>query len=124
MKPDIYSTENQLTLNADKTELLDFSTREELGPKVTFNGNLIKSAESCRYLGKYLDSILTLEAHLNVVFYKVAAAIRSLYLVRNHVHLEVRLQVFKFLVLSHLSFSGVFFTNIVSKKHTAYKSTI
>ena len=45
LKTDSYLKENQLTLNADKTELLYFSTREELESKVTFNGNLIKSAE-------------------------------------------------------------------------------
>ena len=67
LKTDSYLKENQLTLNADKTELLYFSTRDELEPKVTFNGNSIKSAESCRYLGIHLDSKLTSEAHLNVV---------------------------------------------------------
>ena len=67
LKTDIYLKENQLTLNADKTELLFFSTRDELEPKVTFNGNLINSAECCRYLGIRLDSKLTFEAHLIVV---------------------------------------------------------
>ena len=67
LKTDNYLKENQLTLNADKTELLYFSTRDELEPKVTFNGNLIKSAESCHYLGIQLDSKLTFEAHINVV---------------------------------------------------------
>ena len=99
--------ENQLTLIADKTELQYFSTRDELEPKVTFNGNLIKSAESCRYLGKHLDSKLTFEAHINVVLKIMAAAIGSVYLVRNHIPFEVKFQVFKSSVLSHLSFSGV-----------------
>ena len=80
-KTDSYLKENQPTLNVDKTELLYFSTREELEPKVNFNGKLIKSAESCRYLGIYLDSKLTFEANLNVDLKKTAAAIRSLYLV-------------------------------------------
>ena len=44
-----------------------FSTSDELEPKITFNGNLIKSAESCRYLGIHLDSKLIFEAHLKVV---------------------------------------------------------
>ena len=70
LKTDSYLKENQLILNADKTELLYFSTRDELEPKVTFNINLIKSAESCRYLGTNLDSKLTFEAHLNVVLKK------------------------------------------------------
>ena len=51
-------------------KLLYFSTQDELEPKVDFNGNLIKSAESCRYLGIHLDSKLTFEKHLNVVFKK------------------------------------------------------
>ena len=70
LKTDSYLKENQLTLNADKTELVYFSTRDELEPKVTLNGNLIKSADSCRYLGIHLDSKLTFEAHLNVVLKK------------------------------------------------------
>ena len=70
LKTDSYLKENQLTLNADKTELIYFSTSDELEPKVTFNGNLIKTTESCRYLGIHLDSKLTFEAHLNVVIKK------------------------------------------------------
>ena len=45
----------------------------------------------------------------------MAAAIRSLYLARNHIPLEVRLQVFKSLVLSHLSFSGVYLQILSAK---------
>ena len=65
-----YLKENPLTLNAHKTVVTYFSTRDELEPKISFNGNLIKSAESCRYLGIHLDSKLTFEAHLNVVLKK------------------------------------------------------
>ena len=115
LKTDSYLKENQLTLNADKTELHYFSTRDELEPKVAFNGNLIKSAESCRYLAIHIDSKLTFEAHLKVVLKIMAAAIRSLYLVRNHIPLEVRLQVFKSLVLFHLSFSGVYLQTLSAK---------
>ena len=45
----------------------------------------------------------------------MVADIRSLYLVRNHIPLEVRLQVFKSLVLSHLSFSGVYLRTLSAK---------
>ena len=70
---------------------------------------------SCRYLRIHLDSKLTFEAHPNVVLKKMAADIRSLYLVRNHIPLEVRLQVFKSLVLFHLSFSGVYLQTLSAK---------
>ena len=55
LKTHNYLMKNQLTLNADKTELLYFSTRDEI-EQLTFNGNLIKSAKTCRYLGKNPDS--------------------------------------------------------------------
>ena len=45
----------------------------------------------------------------------MAAALCSLYLIRNHIPLEVRLQVFKSLVLSHLSFSGVYLKTLLAK---------
>ena len=45
----------------------------------------------------------------------MAATIRSLYLVKNHIPLEIRLQVFKSLVLSHLSFSGVYLQTLSAK---------
>ena len=84
LKTDSYLKENQLTLNADKADLL----------------YLIKPAESCCYLGIHLDSKMTFAAHLK----SDAADIRSLYLLTNHIPLEVRLQFFKSLFLSHLSF--------------------
>ena len=75
LKADSYLKENQLTLNADKTELHYFSLRDELEPKVNLNGNLITSAESCRCLRILLDSKLTIEAHLNVFLKQMAAAV-------------------------------------------------
>ena len=42
LKTDSYMKENQLILNADKTELPYFPTRDELEPKNTCNGNLKK----------------------------------------------------------------------------------
>ena len=96
-------------MNADETELLYFSTRDKLEPKVTFNGNFKKSTESCRYLGTHLDSKMTFEAHINVVLKKWRPPFA------HHIPLEVRAQVFKFLVLSHLSFSGVYLKTLSAK---------
>ena len=45
----------------------------------------------------------------------MAAAIRSLYLLRIHISVEVSLQVFKSLVLSHFSFSGVYLQTLSAK---------
>ena len=82
LKTGSYLKENQLTVNADKTELFYFSTRDELDPKKFFNENLIKSAENS-LSGIYLASKLTFEAHLKIVLKQITAAIRSLYLLKK-----------------------------------------
>ena len=111
---DKYLTENQLTLNADKTEMLFFTNHTNSDPEFSFKGEVIKPAHACRYLGVQIDSNLTFENHLNKVLSKMANGIRSLYLVRNQI-LKVRIDVFKSVVLSHLSFSGVFLQTLTGK---------
>ena len=106
---DEYLTENQLTLNFDKTEMLFFTNHNNSYPEFSFKGEVTKPAHSCRYLGVQIDSNLNFENHLNSVLSKMANAIRSLYLVRNQIPLKIRIDVFKSVVLSYLSFSGVFF---------------
>ena len=105
---DKYLTENQLTLNANKTEMLFYTNHANSVLQFSFKGEIIEPAHACRYLGVQIDSNLTFENHLNSVLTKMANAIRSLYLVRNQIPLKVRVDVFKSVVLSHLFFSGVF----------------
>ena len=88
--------------------MLFFTNKTSSDPEFSFKGEVTKPAHACRYLGVQIDSNLTFENHLNSVLNKMADAIRSLYLVRNQFPLKVRIDVFKSVVLSHLSFSGVF----------------
>ena len=64
---DTYLTQNQLTLNEDKTEMFFFSNRTNSDPDFSFKGEVIKPAHACRYLGVQIDSNLTFENHLNSV---------------------------------------------------------
>ena len=66
-------------------------------------------------MGVQIDSNLTFENQLNSVLSKMAIAIRSLYLVRNQIPLKVRIDIFKSVVLSYLSFSGVFLQTLPVK---------
>ena len=66
-------------------------------------------------MGAQIDSNLTFENHLNSVLSDMVNAIRSLYLVRNQIPLKVRIDVFKSVVLSHLSFCGVFLQTLTVK---------
>ena len=83
--------------------------------EISFKGEVIKPAHACRYLGVQTDSNLTFENQLNSVLSKMANAIRSMYLVRNQIPLKVRIDVFKSVVLSDLSFSGVFLQTLTVK---------
>ena len=112
---DNYLTENKLTLNADKTEMLFFTNHTNSAPEFSSKGEVIKPAHACRYVGVQIDSNLTFENHLNSVLSKMANAICSLYLVRKKIHLKVRIDVFKSVVLSHLSFRGVFLHTLRAK---------
>ena len=93
-----------------------------MDPEISFKGEVIKPAHVCRYLGVQFDSNLTFEIHLNSVLSKMANAIRSLYLVINQIPLKVRIDLFKSVVLSHLSFNGVSLQTLtVKKKHKPHK---
>ena len=89
-------------------EMFFFTNHTDSDPEFPFKGELSNIAHACRYVGVQIDSNLTFENHLNSVLSKMANAIRSLYLVRNQIPLKIRIDVFKSVVLSHLSFSGVF----------------
>ena len=95
--------------------MLFFTNHTNSDPEFFFKGEVIKPDHACRYLGVQIDSNLTFENHLNSVLSKMANAIRSLYRVRNQMHLKVRIDVFKSVVPSHLSFSGVFLQTLTVK---------
>ena len=114
-KTNKYLTENQLTLNADTTEMLFFTNHTYSDPEFSFKVEVIKSAHAFPYLGVQIDSNLTFENHLNSVLSKMANASRSVYLVSNQIPLKVRNDVFKSVGLSHLSFSGVFLQTLTVK---------
>ena len=95
--------------------MLFFTNNTNSDPEFSFKGDVIKPARACLYLGVQIDSYLTFENHLISVFSKMANAIRSLYLVRNQIPLKVRIEIFKSVVLSHLSFSGVLLQALTAK---------
>ena len=108
-------TSSRVTSPSHKTEMLFFTNDTNLGPEFTFKGEVIEADHACCYLGVQIDSNLTFQNHLNLVLRKMANAIRSLYLVRNQIPLKVRVDVFKSVLLSLLSSSGIFFQTLTAK---------
>ena len=95
--------------------MLFFTNHTDSAPEFSFKSEVIKPAHACHYMGVQIDSNLTFENHLNSYLSKMADAIRSLYLVRNQIPLKVRRDVFKSVVPSHLSFSGVLLQTLTVK---------
>ena len=112
---DKYLTENQFALNADKLEMLFFFNHTKSDPEFSFKGEVIKPDHTYRYSGLQIDSNLTSENHLKSVLSKMANAIRSSYLVRSQTPLKVSIDVLKSVLLSHLSFSGVFLQTLTAE---------
>ena len=53
---DKYLTENELAINADKTEMLFFTDHTNSDPEISFVCEVINPAHACRYLGVQIDS--------------------------------------------------------------------
>ena len=95
--------------------MLFFTNHTNSDPEFSVKGDVIQPAHAFRCLGVQIDSNLTFENHLNSVLSKMANAIRSLYLVRNQIPLKARIDVFKSVLRSHLSFSGVLLQTLTVK---------
>ena len=111
-KTDNYLKQYKLTMNTGKTELLCVSKEHENFDPIVFRGQEIKPQSHCRYLGIIIDSKLNFHVQLNKVLSNMATAIWSIYLLSYQLPLEARLMLFKSLVLSHLTFTALFFQNL------------
>ena len=111
-KTDNYLSQNKLIMNTGKTEILCVSKENENYNPIVYRGQEIKPQSHCRYLGIMIDSKLNFHVQLNKVLSNMATAIRSIYFIRYRLPLKARLMLFKSLVLSHLTFSALFFQNL------------
>ena len=99
-------------MNTGKTQLLCVSNENENFDPIIFRGQEIKPQSHCRYLCIMIASKLNFHVQLNKVLSNMARAIRSIYLIRYQLPIKARLMLFKSLVLSHLTFSALFFQNL------------
>ena len=100
-----------------------FTNHTNSDPEFSFKGEMIKPAHACCYLQVEIDTKSTFKNHMHSALSKMANAIRSLYLVRNQIPLKVR-NVFKSVVLSHLSFCGLFRQTLPTKNISRINSRI
>ena len=105
---------NKITLNTNKTELIFFSRDNSDFGSIFYKNEVLTTEKSCRYLVFQIDRKLSFDEQLNKTLKKMAHAKRAIYLKRHQIPLNARI-LLKSLVLSHLSFSTIFFQNLSAK---------
>ena len=106
---------NKLTSNTNKSELIFFSRGNSDFGYIFFQKRSSHNKRSCRYHGIQIDRNLSFNVQLKKTLKKMAHAIRSFYPIRHQIPLNKRILLLKSLVLSHLSFSAIFFQNLSAK---------
>ena len=86
----------------------------DIGSIFFHKNEVLTTQKSCRYLSIQIERNLSFDKQLNKTLRKMADAIRSIYLIRHQIPLSALL-LLKSLVLSHLSFSAIFFQNLSAK---------
>lgn len=99
---------NMLKLNADKTELIIFSSEHNSktvsNVSVTVDGSVIKQSPSVRNLGAYLDSNMKLDQHVNSVCRNSYAQLRHIGHIRPYLTLNATKSLVNSLVTSRIDY--------------------
>ena len=104
---------NKLTINAKKTKLMVFGTRNKVKRakevRVSINGNQLQLVLSYKYLGILLDSTLNFNKHIASVINTVLYKITLLSKVKKYLRNDVALQIYKSMILPYLDYGDVIF---------------
>ena len=104
---------NKLSLNASKTKLMVFGTRQKVkkckGVEVSIGGTVLQMVPTYKYLGFILDSTLSLNCHVNSVAKMVAYKINLPFKIRRYLTDNVALMVYKSMILPYFDYGDVIY---------------
>jgi exonuclease III len=100
---------NNLALNANKSELLVFGTKQQLGklkelPKIQVNGVTLTASQSAKDLGVWLDPSLTYDKHIGMICKSCYFYIRKLSHIRRYLSQKSSAAIAAALVASRLDY--------------------
>ena len=107
--------ENKLTLNANKTKQMVFCTRNMV--KKAKNVQLpvrclpLQTVPTCKYLGRSLDSTLTLNYHVKNVSNMISYKAILLGKIRKFLTEKVALKIYKSMILPYFDYGDVIYNN-------------
>ena len=111
-----FFAENQLNLNAFKSEFITFcqkndSKNVDTDTKV-INGHYVAKKLECKYLGLILDSSLSFHAQIKTILQKMAQGIKTIDTIRQQLPTLSLVALLHCLILSHLDYSAIFLIQI------------
>ena len=105
---------NNLKLNNDKTQIICFTPQKDLNPieSLTLNSKVIKPVSVFKNLGVLLDSLMTMEKHLNSITQSAYLHIRNIAKIRQYLPLESAKTLTQALVISRIDYCNSLLGNI------------
>ena len=102
-----WMTANRLTINVAKTEMLLISNRNkpDVDNQIAINGDSVRCADSCKFLGVILDNNLTFNKHINHVVAKLSRSAGILYRIRKSLPHYARLNYYYSFVYPYLNYN-------------------
>ena len=111
--------DNKLSLHIGKTEFILFGSRTRLARieqcQIPFNGTVIKSKQSVKYLGVILDQCLSGEEMALYIIKKISCKLRFLYRQRRFLTQQLRRDLSVALIQSHFDYCRLAWQTTLSK---------
>ena len=118
---DVWFRANSLKVNASKTQLMVFGSRQNLRGipeiEVRFRGETVRPERTVRNLGVVFDPTLSWDAHVAHVVNKCFGMLIGLNHVRHHLPQQVIPTIVQGLVLSHVRYCITVFGNCTDQNH-------
>ena len=103
---------NKLSLNVAKTCYSVFGSKEQdIGLKLTINGQNIERVGSCKYLGIFIDSELSWNEHIHYIYQKIIKFIGIFYKIRGNLSAQVLEMLYFAFVYPHLLYGIEIYAN-------------
>ena len=112
-----FFAENQLNLNASKSEFITFCQKNDSKnvdtDKLVISGHYVAKKSECKYLGIILDSTsLSFHAQINTILQKMAQGFKTIDTIGQQLPTLSLIALLHCLVLSHLDYSVIFLQQI------------
>lgn len=106
---------NMLTLNIEKTEIMQFHSSYHPGEtvKIQIDNSELQDAQTVKFLGVYLDSRLTWKTHIQKLSPKLSSLCYQLRTLRNNVSVGVCLNVYHSYFMSVIKYAIIIWGNSV-----------